>query len=52
MRGFSEPYRLDCNSKGGWIMLFIREDIPVKLLSIEKTSVKALYVEVNFRKIK
>ena len=51
MRGFSEPYRLDCNSKGGWIM-FIREDIPVKLLSIEKTSVKALYVEVNFRKIK
>ena len=25
--GFSSPYRLDCDSKGGGIMLYIREDI-------------------------
>ena len=36
MKGFSETYRLDLNSKGGGIMLFIREDIPSKPLSIEK----------------
>ena len=32
IKGFSEPYRLDRNSKGGGIMLLIREDIPSKLL--------------------
>ena len=26
--GFSSPYRLDCDSKGGGIMLYIREDLP------------------------
>ena len=36
IKGFTEPYRLDRNSQGGGIMLFIREDIPSKLLSIEK----------------
>ena len=36
LKGFSESYRLDCNSKKGGIMLFIREDTPSKLLSIEK----------------
>ena len=36
IKGFTEPYRLDRNSQGGGIMLFIREDIPSKLLPIEK----------------
>ena len=47
-----EPYRLDHNSKGGGIMLLIRGDIPSKLLSIEKNSVEAFYIEVNLRKIR
>ena len=52
IKWFSEPYRLDRNSKGGGIMLFIREDIPSKLLSIEKSSIEAFYIEVNLRKAK
>ena len=47
IKGFSELYRLDRNSKGGGIMLFIREDIPSKLMSIEKNSIEAFYIEVN-----
>ena len=33
-------------------MLLIREDIPSKLLSIEKNSIEAFYTEVNLRKVK
>ena len=33
MDGFSFPFRLDRNSLGGGIMLFVREEIPSKLLS-------------------
>ena len=33
-------------------MLFIRDDIPSKLLSIEKNSIETFYVEVNCQKIK
>ena len=40
------------NSKGGGRMLFIREDIPSKLLSIKKSSIEAFYIEVNLRKVK
>ena len=29
--GFSTPYRLDRNSNGGGLMLFVREDIPSNL---------------------
>ena len=52
IKGFSEPYRLDLSSKGGGIMLFIREDIPSKLLSIEQNSIESFYIEVNLRKVK
>lgn len=36
IKGFSEPYRLDRNSKGSGIILFIREDISFKLLPKKK----------------
>ena len=48
---FSEPYRLDHNSKGGGITFFITEGIPSKLLSIEKNAIGALYVQINLRKM-
>ena len=52
IEGFSEPHKLDRNSKGGGIMLFTREDIPAKLLSIRKKSMEAFYIEVNLRKVR
>ena len=32
IHGFSEPYSFDRNGNGGGILLYIREDIPSKLI--------------------
>ena len=34
--GFSGPHRVACNWKRGGIMLLFREDLPVKVLSVDK----------------
>ena len=34
--GFSTPYRLDCDSNGGGVMLYVREHITYNLLDTEK----------------
>ena len=33
IEGFHSPFRFDRNKNGGGIMLYVREDIPAKLLS-------------------
>ena len=33
MKSDSKPYKLDRNSKGGGISLYVREDIPSKLIN-------------------
>ena len=33
IKGFSAPYRVDRNSKGGGLLFYIREDIPSKILT-------------------
>ena len=45
--GFSEPYRLDCNSLGGGISLYVREDIPSNLLEVETKPIAGSYVQIN-----
>ena len=50
--GYSSPYRFDRNCRGGGIMLYVREDIPSKLLSIENQPIEGFYVETNLRKKK
>ena len=35
INGFNAPFRLDRNSNGGGIMLFVPGDIPVKLIASE-----------------
>ena len=48
--GFSTPYRLDHDSNGGGIMLYVREDIPSNLLAThEKNHIESFYVELNLR---
>ena len=37
IHGFFESYRLDRNGKGGGILLYIREDIPPKLILTKMT---------------
>ena len=38
--GFNQPYRIDRNSSGGGIMLYLREDIPSNLLKVESLPMK------------
>ena len=49
IEGFGVPYRVDRNGNGGGIMLFVREDISSKVLSVENSSTKAFFVEINLR---
>ena len=39
INGFNTPFRLNRNSNGGGIMLFVREDILAKLIASETPSV-------------
>ena len=49
--GFSRPFRLDRNSIViGRIMLFVREDIPAKLIFTEVSPIEGFHVEIYLRK--
>ena len=50
--GFSKPYWQDRNRNGGGIMIYIRDDIPSKLLTkhVFPDDIKGLFVELTFRK--
>ena len=50
--GYSSLYRFDRNCRAGGIMLYVREEIPSKLLSIENQPIEGFYVEINLRKKK
>ena len=50
IKGFRDPHRLDRNSKGGKIIMFIREDIPSKLLSMEKIQSKLFMQKLTSEK--
>ena len=54
MSCFCKLYRLDRCSNGGGLMLYIREDIPSRLLTEYKPpeNVECLFVEINIRKKK
>ena len=47
--GYSTPYRLDRNSNGGGILLYIRGDISSYLIATENKSVESFHVELNLR---
>ena len=50
INGFNTPFRLDRNSSSGGIILFVREDIPAKVVDSEKPPIEGFYVEINLRK--
>ena len=52
--GYSAPYRFDRTSHGGGILLYIREDIPSKILKFEpvQNNFESFFVEINLRKKK
>ena len=40
LNGYSNPFRLDRNAHGGGMLLYVREDIPSKLLLVEQNLIK------------
>ena len=53
IEGFAIPYRHDRSSKGGGLLLYIREDIPSKRLSCKTNyDTVTLIVEINLKKRK
>ena len=49
INGFSTPYRLDRNSNGGGLMLFVREGIPSNLVEAEAKPIEGFDIELNLR---
>ena len=51
IKGFSTPYRKDRDKNGGGIILYVRGNIPFKLVSLEndKTNIKHCFIETNLR---
>ena len=47
---FSEPYRLDRTVNGGVILLYVKEDIPIKCFKwiTVSNSLEGLFIEVNW----
>ena len=53
MSGLSSPYRLDCTIHSRGLLLYIRNDIPSKLLKCTFcTDIECLDIEINIWKIK
>ena len=52
--GYCKPFRLDRNSNGGGLLIFIREDIPCKQLAKHTfpNDIEGIFVEINLRKSK
>ena len=49
--GFSQPKRLDRNRNGGGLLLYVREDIPTKVLSLEG-DIECILTDVTIAKKK
>ena len=53
IKGFSGPYRQDRYRTGGGLILFVREDVPSRILNpISKTDIETLCIKINLRKRK
>ena len=52
--GFSAPYRLDRNKRGGGVLIYVREDISSKQLSKHtfKHDIEGIFLELNLNKYK
>ena len=49
MQGYSTPFRKDQTSKGGGILLYVREDIPCKIIKTDAYH-EGFFIKINLRK--
>ena len=53
MAGFSIPYRLNRSKYGGGVIMYVRDDVPCKLLTLSTPNdIECIFIEVNFHKKK
>ena len=54
INGFKRPFRLDRNSRGGGVLIYVRTDIPCKQLDNHDfpEGIEGIFVEINLRKSK
>ena len=52
INGYNQPFKIDWNSQRGDIMLYVREDIPSKLLAVGMSPAEGFYLEIDLRKKK
>ena len=54
MEGYCRPFRRDRNRYGGGILIYVREDIPCKILPDHNLpeDIEGIFIELNFRKSK
>ena len=51
MQGYSTPFRKDQTSKGGGILLYVREDISCKIIKTEPDAYyERFFIEINLRR--
>ena len=50
--GYTAPYCLDRNSVGGGILVYVREDVSSKLISVNFQNREGFFLEMNLRKKK
>ena len=46
---FCTPYRLNRNSKGRGILIYVREGIPSNVITVDINPIESCYVELNLR---
>ena len=52
IEGFNTSYRLDRDSKGGGIMLYVIADIPSNLIAFEDKPIESFFIELNLQNTK
>ena len=54
IEGYKIPFRLDRTADGGGVIIYVREDIPCRLLNSHKTieKLEGIFIEINLRKNK
>ena len=50
--GYHTPFRYDRNGNGGGILLYVRKDIPAKVIHCDFTVPESFFVEINLHKEK
>ena len=48
--GYRTPFRYERNGSGGGILLYVREDIPAKVIDCDFPTSESLFVEINLHK--